>query len=116
MKTRSENFLISSELPWKNPSEGITRQIMGYDGQLMLVKVLFKKGAIGYVHEHFHSQSTYVVSGKFEVMINGETRILDAGDGFYIEPDIPHGAVCLEEGILIDTFSPMREDFLKNMI
>ncbi len=113
MKTKSENFIVSSELPWENPSQGITRQIMGYDGQLMLVKVKFEKGAIGYVHEHFHSQSTYVVSGKFEVMIKGEKRILEAGDGFYIEPDAPHGAVCLEDGILIDVFSPMRQDFLK---
>lgn len=113
MKTKSENFIISSELPWENPSKGITRQIMGYDGQLMLVKVKFEKGAIGYVHEHFHSQSTYVVSGKFEVMIKNEKRILVAGDGFYIEPDAPHGAVCLEDGILIDVFSPMRQDFLK---
>jgi quercetin dioxygenase-like cupin family protein len=38
---------------------------------------------------------------------------LEAGDGYYIEPDAPHGAVCLEDGILIDVFSPMRMDFLK---
>ena len=113
MQTKSKNFLLSSELEWEQPSQGLTCQIMGYDGQLMLVKVKFEKGAIGYVHEHFHSQATYVVSGKFEVMINGEKKILEAGDGFYIEPDVPHGAVCLEEGILIDTFSPMRQDFLK---
>lgn len=113
MQTKSKNFLLSSELEWEQPSQGLTRQIMGYDGQLMLVKVKFEKGAIGYVHEHFHSQATYVVSGKFEVMINGEKKILEAGDGFYIEPNVPHGAVCLEEGILIDTFSPMRQDFLK---
>ena len=113
MQTKSKNFLLSSELEWEQPRQGLTRQIMGYDGQLMLVKVKFEKGAIGYVHEHFHSQATYVVSGKFEVMINGEKKILEAGDGFYIDPDVPHGAVCLEEGILIDTFSPMRQDFLK---
>ncbi len=113
MQTKSKNFLLSSELEWEQPGQGLTRQIMGYDGQLMLVKVKFEKGAIGYVHEHFHSQATYVVSGKFEVMINGEKKILEAGDGFYIEPNVPHGAVCLEEGILIDTFSPMRQDFLK---
>lgn len=113
MKTRSANFLLESELKWENPGPGITRQIMGYDGQLMLVKVVFEQGAVGTVHEHFHSQSTYVVSGKFEVEINGEKKVLEAGDGFYIEPDAPHGAVCLEAGILIDTFSPMREDFLK---
>lgn len=113
MKTRSANFLCGAELPWECPSPGLNRQIMGYDGQIMLVKVHFDQGAIGYEHQHFHSQSTYVVSGKFEVKINGEKKILSAGDGFYIEPDVVHGAVCLEEGILIDVFSPMREDFLK---
>ncbi len=113
MKTRSANFNVSAELPWEVVGEGLSRQIMGYDGQLMLVKVKFEQGAIGYVHEHFHSQTTYVVSGKFEVMINGEKKILEGGDGFYIEPDAPHGAVCLEAGILIDVFSPMRAEFLK---
>lgn len=86
---------------------------MGYDGQLMLVKVKFEAGAIGYQHEHYHSQASYVVSGKFEVSISGEKKILEAGDGFYIEPDALHGAVCLEAGVLIDTFSPMRETFIK---
>ncbi len=113
MKARSSNFLLEQELAWESPSPGITRQIMGYDGQIMLVRVNFEKGAIGYVHEHFHSQCTYVVSGRFEVMIGGEKKILSAGDGFYIEPDISHGAVCLEEGTLIDVFSPARQDFLK---
>ena len=113
MKTKSEDFIVSSGLPWEFASAGMVRQILGYDGQIMLVKVKFEKGAIGYVHEHFHSQASYVVSGRFEVMINGEKRILEAGDGFHIEPDVPHGAVCLEEGMLIDVFSPMRQDFLK---
>ncbi len=112
MKVKSENFIIGADVKSENPAEGITRQIMGYDGQLMLVKVTFKKGAIGYAHEHYHSQTTYVVSGVFEVTIKGEARILRAGDGFYIEPDAIHGAVCLEDGILIDVFSPVRQDFL----
>lgn len=113
MKTRSANFLLNAELPLEVAGEGMTRQIMGYDGQLMMVRVHFKKGAVGIIHEHFHSQATYVVSGAFEVDINGEKKILRAGDGFYIEPDAFHGAVCLEEGVLIDVFSPMRQDFLE---
>ena len=79
----------------------------------MLVKVKFEKGAVGTPHEHFHSQSTYVASGVFEFRVGDETVIVKAGDGIYMEPDIIHGAVCLEAGILIDTFSPMRADFLK---
>ena len=79
----------------------------------MLVKVKFEKGAVGTPHEHFHSQSTYVASGVFEFRVGDETVIVKAGDGIYMEPDIIHGAVCIEAGILIDTFSPMRADFLK---
>ena len=113
MKTRSETFQIGAEMPWENPGPGITRQIMAYDGQLMMVKVHFEKGAVGTMHEHYHSQATYVASGKFELTIGTEKRILVEGDGYYVAPDLIHGCVCLEEGILIDTFSPVRADFLK---
>lgn len=113
MKTRSETFLFESQLQWEKAGEGVRRQIMGYDGQIMMVKVAFDKGAEGTLHEHFHSQVTYVASGKFEVAINGEKKILSAGDGFYVEPDATHGVLCLEEGVLMDIFTPHRADFLK---
>ena len=85
---------------------------MAYDGQLMMVKVKFDQGAIGSMHEHYHSQATYVVSGKFELTIGDKKEIFSAGDGYYVAPDELHGCVCLEAGILIDTFSPVRADFL----
>ena len=113
MKTRSETFQIGRKLPWEPAGEGVKRQIMGYDGQLMIVKVHFEKGAVGNLHEHFHSQATYVVSGKFELTIGRKKKVLVGGDGYYVAPDLPHGCICLEAGILIDTFSPIREDFLK---
>lgn len=78
----------------------------------MMVKVKFDKGAVGSMHEHYHSQATYVVSGKFELTIGDKKEILSAGDGYYVAPDELHGCVCLEAGILIDTFSPVRADFL----
>ena len=112
MKTCSERFQIGNEMKWETPDPGIRRQIMGYDGQLMMVKVVFEKGAVGTVHTHYHSQATYVASGKFELTIGGEKRILTTGDGYYVAPDEPHGCVCLEAGTLIDTFSPMRAAFL----
>jgi quercetin dioxygenase-like cupin family protein len=48
------------------------------------------------------------------VEIGGEKKVLRAGDAFYIPPNVLHGAVCLEPGVLIDIFSPMREDFINN--
>lgn len=113
MKTRSVSFAFEKDIEWENPAPGIHRQIMAYDGQLMLVKVCFEKGAVGAPHEHYHSQATYVAKGKFEMLIGNETKIISERDAYYIAPDEWHGCVCLEEGILIDTFSPMRADFLK---
>ena len=80
----------------------------------MLLKVKFKKGGIGHVHQHFHSQTSYVKSGVFEIEINENKKILRAGDGFYIDPDDYHSAVCIEEEVLIVAFNPMRIDFWGN--
>lgn len=113
MKTKSAAFIIGLETPWESAGEGVCRRIMAYDGQIMMVQVKFEKGAIGTPHEHFHSQASFVASGRFEVEIGGEKRILSAGDSFYVEPDMRHGVVCLEAGVLLDTFTPMRLDFLK---
>ncbi len=85
---------------------------MAYDDKLMVVRVEFEKGSIGSLHQHPHSQITHVESGKFEVAINNEKKVLTSGDAFYIPPNADHGCVCLEDGVLIDVFSPMREDFI----
>lgn len=112
MKTKSQAFVFEKDTKWENPAPGIRRQVMAYDGQIMLVKVCFEKGAVGTPHEHYHSQATYVVSGTFEMQIGDEKKIINGGDAYYIEPDQLHGCVCLEPGMLIDVFSPMRADFL----
>jgi len=111
MKT-SKEFLFSNELEWEEVAPGMKRQIMGYDDKILMARVLFEEGAVGKVHDHHHSQATYVVSGKFELQVGDEKKVISAGDGFYIPPHIPHGAVCLEPGELIDVFSPIREDFI----
>lgn len=108
-----ETFFKEETTRWEEAGEGITRQFVGFNTQLMMVKVRFKEGAVGYVHDHFHSQATYVASGRFEITIDGKPEILKTGDGFFVQPNLKHGAKCLEAGILIDVFSPVREDFLK---
>ncbi len=106
-------FIKDDELAWEEVGEGIKRKIMAYDERLMLVKVGFEKGGIGTVHQHQHTQITHVESGVFEVEIDGEKQMLKAGDAFFIPSNVWHGAVCMEAGVLIDVFSPMREDFIK---
>ena len=106
-------FQFEQETPWQDQGNGIMRQVFGYDEKVMLVKAKFNAGAIGEIHQHLHSQVTYVESGVFEIEISGEKKILKAGDAFYAPPNEIHGAVCLEAGVLIDVFSPYREDFVE---
>ena len=114
MASKHDNILfqLNGEVEWQDVSPGIKRQIFGYNDKLMLVKVRFEKGAIGTLHHHIHSQASYVESGKFELTIGGEKKILQTGDGYFVPPNIEHGCICLEEGILIDVFNPAREDFI----
>jgi quercetin dioxygenase-like cupin family protein len=86
--------------------------MLGYGPDLMLCRVWFATDAVGQVHSHPHSQSSYVESGVFRVTIDGQARELVAGDAFYVAPHLDHGAECLEAGTLIEAFSPARADFL----
>lgn len=109
---QSNLFQIEKEIPWEKAGEGIERQVYGYDDQIMLVKAKFEAGAIGTLHQHPHVQVTYVESGVFEMTIGEEKKTIKKGDGYYVPPHVIHGCVCVEPGILIDVFSPHREDFL----
>jgi quercetin dioxygenase-like cupin family protein len=110
----SKEFIQGDEIDWEVVAEGVKRKIMAFDDKAMLVNVHFEKGAIGVLHEHYHTQVTYISSGKFDVTISDVTQTLKEGDSFYIPPHAIHGVVCLESGILIDVFSPIREDFMKS--
>jgi len=112
MNRNSEKYILTQNMDWEDLGGGVSRKFLGYDNQIMMVLVKFEKGALGSPHSHFHTQATYCVSGKFEFEIDGVKQVVSGGDGVYIEPNLLHSAVCLEPGMLIDTFSPVREDFL----
>ena len=109
---QSDLFQIENKITWEDLGNGISRQVYGYDDRIMLVKAKFVKGAIGELHQHHHTQVTYVASGVFEMTIGDKVQIITEGDGYYVPPHTIHGCVCLEPGILIDSFTPHREDFI----
>src|SRR5687768_12224971 len=105
----SESF-VSDDGDWETVAQGVTRQILGYDDALMMVVVKFGTGAVGALHHHPHRQVTYVAAGKFEAEVDGVKRTIQAGDCFFVAPELVHGVVALEPGTLIDVFTPARED------
>ena len=113
MAIESKQFFGDTDSDWEEVWPGITRKIIGYDERLMLVKVRFVKEAEAPAHDHPHSQCSYIESGIFEVSIGDETKTLGPGDGCNVPSGITHRVTAREEGIIIDAFSPQREDFLK---
>lgn len=113
MKNQTPPFIYADPDAVEQVDKGIKRQFLGYGPELMAVKVWFEEGAVGYEHKHHHTQVTYVESGEFEVMIDGKKELLKSGDSFHVVPHKLHGAVCKKAGVLIDMFSPMREDFIE---
>ena len=109
---QSSLFVDDDLLTWESTAEGVKRKVMVYESDMMVVKVAFDAGGIGAVHRHVHVQMSYVASGVFRITIGDETRELRQGDAFYIPSNVWHGAECLEAGMLIDSFTPMRADFL----
>lgn len=114
MKTTKNNIWnFNQEIEAEVCGEGVERKIMAYADEMMCVENHFKEGAIGALHHHPHTQITYIVSGQFEFEVEGEKRIVNPGDVLLKRNGIEHGCVCLKEGILLDIFNPMREEFVK---
>ncbi|EGQ8283489.1 cupin [Vibrio parahaemolyticus] len=105
-------FVFNQDIPMEDLGEGISRKVLAHSDNMMSVEVHFEEGAIGAMHSHPHEQLTYVLSGEFEFTIGDEKKIVKTGDTMYKEPSIEHGCVCLKAGVLIDTFTPMRKDFV----
>jgi quercetin dioxygenase-like cupin family protein len=113
---KEQLFIDFESIAWETPAEGIRRKVMAYGDQLMAVYVEFKKGAVGSLHSHPHLQISYLQTGSFDVTIDGKTTRQKAGDFYYIPTNVVHGVVALEDSILIDFFTPMREDFIPKTV
>lgn len=110
---KGNNWCFWSDTEAEETAPGVERRILAYCDELMCVENTFQAGGIGAMHHHPHTQITYVAKGRFRFTIGDETKEVKAGDTLLKQNDIIHGCECLEDGILVDFFTPMREDFLK---
>jgi unsaturated pyranuronate lyase len=101
-----------ADIPVEHPAEGIERQMVVGE-RIMVVRFRFKPFLVTPEHTHTHEQMSLVVSGRVRFFIEGKERIAVPGDVLHFPPNCLHGATMMdEEVVLIDIFSPIREDFL----
>lgn len=101
-----------TSIPAERVGHGIERQMIWGD-QLMVCRLRIAPGVAMAVHTHPHEQITLVERGAVRFTVAGEDRLSSAGDILHFPSHCEHGATMLdEEVVLIDIFSPVREDFL----
>ena len=99
-------------IPVERIAEGIERQMI-WGERIMVCRLTIAPGTVTAEHSHPHEQMTLVERGRVRFIIDGQPRVVSAGDVLHFPPHLRHGATMLdEEVVLIDIFSPVREDFL----
>ena len=103
---------LYTETKLEDFGSGKTRRILSYNEEMMLVEVTFDQGGIGAAHSHPHRQISYVQSGMFVFTCEGKEHEVGPGDSLLFQADVVHAVKCLEEGVVLDFFTPCRQDFL----
>ena len=114
MRGHMQPYTLPENTVWTEVAPGNRRAVLSHRPELMLVAFRFEEGAIGALHSHPHTQVSYVAEGELIVHIGDEATQLRRGDIFAVPPNVPHTVQLLSKHVrLVDTFTPLRRDFLK---
>ena len=107
-------IVIGEDVQSRKTGALVERKVLAHSGSLMLAEFRFAKGGVGQPHSHSdHEQIGYIVEGTFEVTVGDIRQILHRGDCYYAGKNVMHGVMAMEDGVIVDAFTPIREDFLE---
>jgi quercetin dioxygenase-like cupin family protein len=117
METRNKTYpdlvvTASNQAKESYPEPGLTRRVLAYNDKLFLAEHRMVKGWAGAMHSHPHDQVVYVVRGHLKVSCQGKSFELRTGDTFAVRGGVQHGASAIEDSLVIDVFTPCREDYI----
>jgi quercetin dioxygenase-like cupin family protein len=95
------------------PESGLKRRVLAYNDKLFLAEHEMVKGWRGKVHSHPHEQIVYVVHGHLKITCQGRMVDVRTGDTFVVRGGAEHGASAMEDSLVIDVFTPCREDYIR---
>lgn len=90
---------------------GLTRRVLATSDSMMLVEFTFEEGVGVPEHRHSNDQVGCVISGRMRMVIGGKEAECGPGDSYHAPPDVPHSGAALEPSVVVDVFSPPREDY-----
>src|SRR5215472_8349221 len=105
------NYLPCSRVELEDLNPLLQRQfVVGQN--IMLARVLLKKGCIVPLHSHHNEQLTYILEGALKFWIDGKEIVVNAGEVLMIPAHMPHKAEALADTVDLDVFNPPREDWI----
>ena len=102
----------ASETGFNQMLDGVWLKSLTHGTRTHLTEVRFIKGAVVPKHQHLHEQTGYLISGSLRFFGDGEDTVVTPGDCWNFEAGVPHGAEALKDSVVIEVFSPIREDYL----
>lgn len=92
--------------------DGIRLKVLAHGERMMITEFRLDKGALIPEHDHPHEQTGYLVSGSLRFFSGNESIVASPGDNWNLPSNTPHGAEALEDCVVVEVFSPVREDYL----
>ncbi|MFP5208924.1 MAG: cupin domain-containing protein [Acidobacteriota bacterium] len=89
----------------------VTRQFVS-GTNVMLARIVLKKGARVPRHSHMNEQLSHVVEGVLRFLLEDSEVTVRAGEMLCIAPHAPHEVIALEDSVALDIFSPPRQDWI----
>lgn len=105
-------MIVKSDHAQKRELRGMRFEVLAAGERSMIIRVPCKAGDRVARHSHPHEQTGYVVSGKVRLTTGGSAETLEAGDSYSIPGNAPHSLDVLEDAVVLDFFTPRRDDYL----
>ncbi len=105
-------LIIKKENAVNRQFKGVSFDVLAIGQKSMVTKMKYKIGDNVPSHAHPNEQSGYVISGKYRIKFQNLNEIICPGDSYSIPENIEHSLEVIEAGEVIDTFTPLRQDYL----
>jgi quercetin dioxygenase-like cupin family protein len=103
---------MKNENPWIEICPGIKRQTLTSGKSMYQMIAHLEAGSKMPEHRHPQEQIVHLLQGRMNLIVEGKSHEMTAGDSFYLASNVPHGVETLEETRVVDTFSPPRDEYL----
>jgi quercetin dioxygenase-like cupin family protein len=100
------------EHPWIEIAPGIRRRTVTYGTSMYQMIAKLDAGSRMPEHKHPQEQIVHILEGRMKLIVSGMPHELKGGESFYLASDVPHGVETIEDTMVLDTFSPPRDDYL----